>query len=336
MWEAITHGSEWRGEICNRKKNGELFWESVVISPILDNNGHATHFHAFKEDISERRNLEGQLAQTQKLEAIGQLAAGIAHEINTPIQFIGDNTRFVKEAWTSLDPAISMLRSICQPSSPKVAPTECLRQLKSILESIDSEYMRREIPLALNQSLEGISRVTKIVQAMKEFSHPGSDEKLPADINQAILTTITVARNEWKYVSEVETVLGDDLELVPCLVSEFSQVILNLIINSAHAISQVLGNEPGGKGKITIRTKQEKDGVVISIRDTGAGIPPEIQSRIFEPFFTTKGVGKGTGQGLALAHTTIVKKHGGRLWFESEVGKGTTFFIQLPLAKRVA
>jgi signal transduction histidine kinase len=270
------------------------------------------------------------------LEAIGQLAAGIAHEINTPIQFIGDNTRFVKEAWTSLDPAISMLRSICQPSSPKVAPTEYLRELKGILESIDSEYMRREIPLALNQSLEGISRVTKIVQAMKEFSHPGSDEKLPADINQAILTTITVARNEWKYVSEVETVLGDDLELVPCLVSEFSQVILNLIINSAHAISQVLGNEPGGKGKITIRTKQEKDGVVISIRDTGAGIPPEIQSRIFEPFFTTKGVGKGTGQGLALAHTTIVKKHGGRLWFESEVGKGTTFFIQLPLAKRVA
>jgi signal transduction histidine kinase len=166
--------------------------------------------------------------------------------------------------------------------------------------------------------------VSKIVLAMKEFSHPGSDEKQIADINKAVLTTLTVARNEWKYVSEVETFLGEDLEMVPCHVGEFSQVVLNLLVNSAHS---------SAKGKITIRTKQDREWTEISIQDTGAGIPEEIRSRIFEPFFTTKGVGKGTGQGLALAHTTIVQKHGGRIWFESEVGKGTTFHIQLPMAK---
>ena len=169
---------------------------------------------------------------------------------------------------------------------------------------------------------------------MKEFSHPGSDEKQIADINKAILTTLTVARNEWKYVSEVETFLATDLEFVPCHVGEFSQVVLNLLVNSAHSIAQVVGDASGGKGRITIRTRQDKDWTDISIQDTGAGIPEEIRSRIFEPFFTTKGVGKGTGQGLALAHTTIVQKHGGRIWFESEIGKGTTFHIQLPMPKR--
>jgi len=334
MWEAITRGSQWRGEFRNKKKNGEFYWESVVISPIKDNSGKPTHFIAFKEDVTEQRNLEGQLRQSQKLEAIGQLAAGIAHEINTPIQFIGDNTRFVKESWTSLDPALSLLRSMSPSSPPQAAVPETLQQVLEILESVDSEYLRQEVPRALDQSLEGIARVSKIVQAMKEFSHPGSDEKQLGDINKAILTTLTVARNEWKYVSEVETILASDLELVPCHVGEFSQVILNLLINAAHAIGQVVGDASGGKGKITIRTKQDKDWANVSIQDTGAGIPEGIRSRIFEPFFTTKGVGKGTGQGLALAHSTIVQKHSGRIWFESEVGKGTTFHIQLPMTKK--
>jgi signal transduction histidine kinase len=196
------------------------------------------------------------------------------------------------------------------------------------------DLSHQEIPQALDQSLEGIARVAKIVQAMKEFSHPGSDEKQLADINKAILTTLTVARNEWKYVAEVETLLATDLEFVPCHVGEFSQVILNLLINSVHSIAEVVGDGAKGKGKITIRTSQEPDWADISIQDTGVGIPAEIRSRIFEPFFTTKAVGKGTGQGRALAYATIVKKHGGRLWFESEVGKGTTFYIQLPVAKR--
>jgi PAS domain S-box-containing protein len=334
MWETITQGKEWRGEFRNKKKSGELYWASVVISPIKDNSGKPTHFLAFQEDVTEQRNRESQLRQAQKLEAIGQLAAGIAHEINTPIQFIGDNTRFVKESWRSLDPALSLLQSLSNAVAGKAVPSECPGQLNDILEGVDTEYLRQEIPQALDQSLEGIARVAKIVQAMKEFSHPGSDEKQLADINKVILTTLTVARNEWKYVAEVETLLAVDLEFVPCHVSEFSQVILNLLINSAHAIAEVVGDAAKGKGKITVRTIREPDWVEISIQDTGVGIPAQIRSRIFEPFFTTKGVGKGTGQGLALAHATIVKKHGGRLWFESEVGSGTTFHIQLPVAKR--
>ncbi len=209
------------------------------------------------------------MQQAQKLEAIGQLAAGIAHEINTPIQFIGDNLRFVQEAWISLEPVISMLRPLSQASPQKEFPVDLMNQFSGTLAALDLEYLRQELPQALNQSLDGIGRVTKIVLAMKEFSHPGSDEKLPANINKAILTTITVARNEWKYVSEVATFLAEDLPLVPCHVSEVSQVILNLIVNSAHAISQVVGDGSGGLGKITIQSKQENGCVLISIHDTG-------------------------------------------------------------------
>lgn len=332
LWETVTNGREWRGELRNKKKNGDLYWESVVISPIRNSSGETSHFLAVKEDITEQKLAESYSRQAQKLEAIGQLAAGIAHEINTPIQFIGDNTRFVKEAWSSLDAAISLLASVEEPS----ASAQLLDQLRHILEATDSEYLRLEIPHALDQSLEGIKRVAKIVQAMKEFSHPGSDEKQLADINKSILTTVTVARNEWKYLADVETILGRDLEMVPCHVGELNQVFLNLLINSAHAIAEVVGDGSKGKGKITIRTTQDEQSTTISIEDTGTGIPPEIQSRVFDPFFTTKSVGRGTGQGLSLAHTSIVKKHGGKIWFETAIGKGTTFFIQLPMTARTS
>ncbi len=334
MWATIAQGGEWRGEFKNRKKNGELYWELAVISPIKDENGKPTHFLAVKEDVTERKMMESHLRQAQKLEAVGQLAAGIAHEINTPIQFVGDNTQFLKEAWASLRPTLSLLRSILEPTTEEIDPSAFLVQLKSSFSAADPEYLQREIPNALDQSLEGLARVAKIVQAMKEFSHPGTDEKQLTDINKAILTTVTVARNEWKYVAELETILASDLAPVPCHVGELNQVILNLIINSVHAIAQVTKESPDTKGKIAIRTTQDRDWTTISIQDTGSGIPVEIRSRIFEPFFTTKEVGKGTGQGLALAHNAIVQKHGGRLWFESEVGSGTTFYIQLPTASK--
>ncbi len=336
MWETIHHGREWRGEFCNKKKNGENYWGSVAITPIKDDHGNPTHFLAIEEDITERKLMESQLRQAQKLEAIGQLAAGIAHEINTPIQFVGDNTQFVKDAWSALDPGLSLLRALSKQGPGEALAPELLDQVQEVLGAVDSDYLRREIPMALDQSLEGIERVARIVQAMKEFSHPGSDEKQFTDINKAILTTLTVARNEWKYVAEIKTILGNELRLVPCYAGELNQVFLNLIINSAHAIAQAMRDGPENKGTITIRTTQDEDWTTISVQDTGVGIPVEIRSRIFEPFFTTKEVGQGTGQGLALAHSSIVRKHGGRIWFESEVGVGTTFYIQLPMAARIS
>lgn len=327
LWQTIRRGEEWRGELRNRKKNGDLYWESVVISPIRGAAGETLHFLAIKEDITKQKEAESHARQVQKLEAIGQLAAGIAHEINTPIQFVGDNIRFIKEAWGALDPFLSLCRSL----EAQSMPLEFVERLGRLREQSDWEYLQSEMPTALEQSLEGIARVAKIVLAMKAFSHPGSDEKQPSDINQAILTTLTVSRNEWKYVADVETVLQRDMQLVPCHPNELNQVLLNLLINATHAIAEVVGEGCAVKGKITIRTTQDENAVTISIADTGTGIPPQFHSRIFDPFFTTKAVGRGTGQGLALAHNSIVKRHGGKIWFESEVGRGTIFYIALPM-----
>ncbi len=282
-------------------------------------------------DISERRHLEDQLRQAQKLEAIGQLAAGIAHEINTPTQYVGDNTTFLKESWSAISDLARAAQRVDQESKQGDVSKEAITGLHRCLHDADLNYLLDEIPRAIDQSLEGVQRVAQIVRAMKEFSHPGSEEKAPLDLNRAIETTITVARSEWKYVADVETSLDPQLPLVHCQAGEFNQVILNLLINAAHAIRQVVGDGAGSKGKIVIATKGDQHWVEVSIRDSGCGIPEEIRSRIFEPFFTTKPVGQGTGQGLALAHATIVRKHGGRIWFETGVGEGTTFFLSLPV-----
>jgi len=329
LWQAITTGQEWRGEFTNKKKNGDLYSEYAVIRPIRDEKGEIAHFLAIKEDITERREMETQLQQAQRLEAIGHLAAGIAHEINTPMQFVGDNTRFLQEAWGSLDEVIALLTSVTAPS----ADASILRQVVERLEAVDLKFLKDEVPQAISQSLDGIDRVCKIVRAMKEFSHPGSDDKCVADINKAIETTITVARNEWKDTAEVETSFCPGAGSVPCYIAEINQVILNLLINAAHAIAQ--RNESGwnGQGRIMIRTSCEEGCAEISIQDNGCGIPASVQPHIFQPFFTTKEPGVGSGQGLALAYAAVVKKHGGTIRFETKQGEGTTFFVRLPLGR---
>jgi PAS domain S-box-containing protein len=283
-------------------------------------------------DVTDREILGQQLRQAQKLEAIGQLAAGIAHEINTPTQYVGDNTRFLQESWHSFNELLAIAREMRQLAAAGPIPPQTLQRFDALAQAADFEYLQTEIPRAIEQSLDGIERVAKIVRAMKDFSHPGSEEKKSIDINQAIETTITVARNEWKYVADVETHFDSNLPLVLCHAGEFNQVILNLLINAAQAIAQALEGGSQGKGKIVVSTTCDQDWAEISISDTGAGIPEAVRSRVFEPFFTTKPVGKGTGQGLALAHTAIVRRHGGKIWFDSELGKGTTFYIRMPLA----
>jgi PAS domain S-box-containing protein len=338
LWQRITSGREWRGEFHNRRKNGERYWEFAVISPIKDAAGNITHFLAVKEDITERKRTEGErevmelhLRQAQKLESIGQLAAGIAHEINTPMQYIGDNTRFLQDAFGALRRVVGAFQELTKRLRDQPGMAEALAPVEAVLQAADVDYLVAEIPKAIEQSLQGAERVTKIVRAMKEFSHPGTEQKTAVDLNYAIESTITVARNEWKYVAELATDFDPRLPHVPCLPGEFNQVILNLIINAAHAIADVVGKNSGAKGRITISTRRLGDWAEIRLADTGTGIPEAARGRIFVPFFTTKPVGKGTGQGLAIAHSVIVNKHGGTLTFETETGRGTTFIIRLPL-----
>ena len=286
----------------------------------------------YREAVAESQQMEIQLHHAQKLESVGQLAAGIAHEINTPTQFVSDNTLFLQEAFADfkrLCDAYDQLRDVAASGTMQ---KEMVTEIKELAEEIDIDYLKEEIPQAIKQSLEGLGRISKIVQAMKEFSHPGTEEKRPTDLNRAIETTINVSRNEWRYCAELITELNPELPQVPVLPGEFNQVMLNLIVNAAHAISDVTG-ESKELGEIRITTRQDGGWAEIRVSDTGTGIPETIQKRIFDPFFTTKELGKGSGQGLAIVWSAIVDKHGGTIEVESEEGKGTTFIIRLPMVQ---
>ena len=302
-----------------------------MVSPIRSENGDITHIIAIIRDLTEQRLAEAQRQQGMKLESIGQLAAGVAHEINTPIQFIGDNLKFLSDSFSDIGKAMSAYSVILEHgrTSGAIEPA-LLASTDEILRATDLTYIVDEIPKAIIQSQDGVVRVSDIVRAMKEFSHPDGGGRKAIDLNRSIVTTLTVARNEYKYVADLVTDLAEDLPPVPCFVGEFNQVVLNLVINAAHAIGDVVA-QSGNKGIITVSSRLAGESVEIRISDTGTGIPEAARARIFDPFFTTKSVGKGTGQGLFIARTVIVKKHHGSLDFETEIGRGTTFIIRLPL-----
>lgn len=287
---------------------------------------------ARKKAEKEREMMEIQLRHAQKLESIGQLAAGIAHEINTPTQYIGDNLRFLQEAFADLKELFVQYGKLVEGAKANTMNPATLLEAEAAAKKADLEYLAAEIPKALQQSLEGVDRVAKIVQAMKQFSHPGSEDRMAVDLNKAIESTVTVTHNEWKFVANLVTDMDPALPVVQCFPGEFNQVILNLIVNAAHAIADKMGEGSQGKGTITVSTRHCGEWVEIRISDTGTGIPEKARGRVFEPFFTTKPVGKGTGQGLAIAHSVIVDKHGGRIDFETETGVGTTFVIRLPVS----
>jgi signal transduction histidine kinase len=310
-----------------------LGWGLVLFRLKRGQTALAVAKRKLMRESGERSRLEKELESTRRLESIGQLAAGVAHEINTPAQYVGDNTRFLEESFRELAPLLKKADELAESVRQGTGSSELADELKAALEEADVEYLGEEIPRAIEQSLNGIARVRKIVQSMKEFSHPGVEGMVSVDLNRAIESTITVATNEWKYLAEVETDFDPELPAVSCLPGEINQVVLNLIVNAAHAIADVVGDCEGGKGTITISTRRDGEFVEVRIADTGSGIPETAQSKIFDPFFTTKGVGKGTGQGLSIAHGVVVKKHGGTLDFETEIGKGTTFIIRLPLQR---
>jgi len=281
------------------------------------------------------KKTQSQLLHAQKMESIGQLAAGVAHEINTPIQYIGDNTRFLRDNFQEIARALKSSVELVATAKRNALTPELINQTEQAIAATDIGYLIEQIPAAITETLEGVDRVAKIVRAMKEFSHPGTKEKTAVDINHAIETTALVARNEWARIANLTTDLDTTLPQVPCLAGEVNQVILNIIVNAAHAIAETPTVKQGGKGAITIRTRRVGDWAEIYVSDTGSGIPESARDKIFDPFFTTKDVGKGTGQGLFIAHDVVVKKHRGTIAFETELGQGTTFIIRLPLGTSV-
>jgi len=309
-------------------KSGRLLDVEIAMHP-LEFHGRNTML-CLAQDVSERKRLEVDLRHAQKLEAVGQLAAGIAHEINTPVQYVGDNLLFFKDAFNDRQAVFLQFERLLDAALAGEIPSELTAEVQAAKEKADLEYLAMEVPRAMEQSLDGVERIATIVRAMKAFAHPGSDVKMTADLNKALSDALIVARNEVKYVADVVTDFGD-LPPVLCNLGDLNQVFLNLLVNAAHAIGDVVKNS-GARGEIRVRTRAEDGQAIISISDTGCGISADIQSRVFEPFFTTKEVGKGTGQGLAISHNIVVEKHGGRLTFEPNLPRGTTFVVSLPVS----
>lgn len=311
-----------------------LFSKHAILpdeDAMLQSLGNTVAQVVLKAKAEEKQtNLQTQLAHAQKLESVGQLAAGIAHEINTPTQFVGDNIRFLHTAFEDLKKLLDKYAEVLESSRRGTVPAGLIAEMDATARDVDLGYLMEEIPKAIWQSVEGVDRVAKIVRAMKEFSYPDDHSRKAIDLNKAIESTITVARNEWKYVAEMKMNLDPSLPPVHCFPGDINQVILNLVVNAAHAIRDAVGGN-GGRGTIGVSTRRDGDWVEIRVSDTGTGIPEAIRSKVFDPFFTTKEVGKGTGQGLAIAHAVVVEKHGGAITFETEVGKGTTFVVRLPI-----
>jgi PAS domain S-box-containing protein len=318
-------------DIRFQKPDGEERYLGMTINYLDGDNDSILGSTIIGADITDRIKMETQLQQSQKMEALGQLAAGIAHEINTPTQFVGDNTRFFQDAFEDLITTMRDYENLIEKAKSGRLTKEILAQAEDSIKEIELDYLAEEIPIALQQTLKGVERITKIVQAMKIFAHPGMAVKEPTDINKEIEKTITITRNEWKYVAEMKTDLDSDLLYVPCFRAELNQVILNMIVNAAHAIAEANGDKSSQQGVIHIRTSHNDNWAEIRISDNGAGIPEKIRPKIFDLFFTTKGPGQGSGQGLAISHSVIVEKHKGTLDLETREGKGTTFIIRLPL-----
>ncbi len=280
------------------------------------------------QDRTGRQQLEAQLRHAQKMESVGQLAAGIAHEINTPIQFVGDNLRFLGNSFEEIERHLQLLDGGSSKDAGQAVVNQERKQKDQLAQSKDLDFVRAEIPQAIEQSIVGIERVATIVQAMKEFSHPGSASPTAVDVNNALKSTISVSRSEWRYVADLRTEFDEDLPIISGHVGDLSQAFLNIIVNAAHAIE---ANTDLDKGEIVISTKTKAGFVLVEISDNGCGISETDLPRVFEPFYTTKEVGKGTGQGLSVVHSVIVDKHNGKIEVDSHLGRGTKLTVLLPI-----
>jgi PAS domain S-box-containing protein len=349
---ALHAGTPASTEVVANRKDGSTFWFGMHMAPIRNSAGAVTHYVVIGADITARlaqeraqRELQEQLYSemqerermlvelrlAQKLESVGRLAAGIAHEINTPIQYVGDSVAFLQSSQLDMEQLLERYRAAVQTLSGNESSTTACAQVQEIEKDFDRDFLMREIPKAFERTLEGVERVAAIVRAMKEFAHPDAVEQAQADLNRAIETTLTVAQNEYRYSARIETRFGE-LPLVTCNVGELNQVFLNLIVNASHAITEA--GKDVTEGRIAIETAASGDEISISFADNGCGIPDSHIEKIFDPFFTTKPVGRGTGQGLAITRSIVVEKHGGTIDVQSVVGGGTRFILRLPVHGR--
>jgi PAS domain S-box-containing protein len=297
----------------------------VTINPIIDRIGRKFGFLLLAEDITNRKKEQMQQVLSQKLEALGQMAAGIAHEIRSPLQYIGDNGRFLQEAFDNLTHLCTRIDA-CVTNAEKSGDMIDARGIKAILAESDFEFFIREIPRASEQIVDGVGRVSNIVKFMNEFAHTENGVSVKSDLNEMLKTTLVVAQSRISKVADLKIELARDLPPVPCGMGELNQVFLNLLLNAADAIA-----ETGRRGTIKVSTVRNGSDLIVRISDDGVGIQEKNKEKIFTPFFTTKDVGKGTGQGLHFSYRIIVERHKGKLYFDSQVGKGTTFFVHLPV-----
>jgi PAS domain S-box-containing protein len=349
---AIRAGDSIRVEVRARRKDGSMFWAGIALEPIRDAARQVTHYVSIGADITtrlaeaqEKRGLQGRLFSemqereriaielrfAQKLEAVGRLAAGIAHEINTPIQYVGDSVTFLQSSVAEVESLLRAYRAAYAGLAEGRPTADVITDLAHLEASADPQFLSAEMPKACGRALDGVSRVARIVGAMKEFAHPDVSEQSTADLNHAIDTTLIVARSEYKYIATVETQFGAIPEVL-CNVGELNQVFLNLIVNAAHAIEHA--GKDAATGRITISTAVSGPYVEIVIADNGCGIAGDNLDEIFDPFFTTKEVGKGTGQGLAIARSIVIDKHGGGINVQSVLGEGSRFRLKLPITGR--
>src|SRR6202522_2506137 len=351
---ALGAGQTFHHESEVTRRDGGTFWLGLSIRPIFDAAGRLTHSVSIGADITAKRDgilkkqeLQNKLVEemqerarvvielqlAQKLESVGRLAAGIAHEINTPIQYVGDGVYFLRSAYEDFNHLLDGWRNAVDALGDHPAHSALRLEVGELTAKHDLEFLRTEIPRAFDRTSDGVERVTNIVKAMKEFAHPDTNEQSPADLNHAIEMTLLVASNEYKYSAKINTEFAE-LPAVVCNVGELNQVFLNLIVNAAHAIHDA--GRDSSTGEINIGTAVDGDTVVIRVRDNGCGIPAANLSKLYDPFFTTKEVGRGTGQGLAITHSIVVDKHGGQIGVSSTAGEGTEFTLQLPIAGRAA
>jgi PAS domain S-box-containing protein len=349
---ALRAGRTFHYEDEVTRPDGSTFWLGVSIRPLFDGAGRLTHSVAVGADITakrgerlkkqelqdklvaemeERERMAIELQLAQKLESVGRLAAGIAHEINTPIQYVGDSLHFLRSAFDDLDKLFDGSRKAFARLPESAEGSACQLEMAELAKQCDLEYLRIEVPKAFTRTFDGVERVTNIVKAMKEFAHPDANEQSPVDLRRGLESTLLVASNEYKYAAKIHCEFGELPEVI-CNAGELNQVFLNLIVNAAHAIKDA--GKDVESGEIKIRLSAEGGEAVIRISDNGCGVPAENLSKLYDPFFTTKEVGRGTGQGLAISHSIVVDKHGGEISVASELGIGTEFTVRLPIAGR--